>query len=96
MSPKCRERIGAYDRYRGFSTLLDSFRRLGLLSSGPINQEIGSWEQLLAISAQGVVGGKALKGGDMRSVLRDVLGPARPETEEALQWYVPPVALGLS
>jgi hypothetical protein len=71
---------------------------LGLLSSEPINQEIGTWERFLAISAQGVVGGNALKGGDMGSVLRDLLGPAHPETEEALQWSVSvsPSSPGLS
>ena len=63
----------------------------------PINREIGSWEEFLAVSAQGIAGGKALKGGgDMGSVLRDVLGPAQAETEEALQWSVSPISLGLS
>ena len=90
------EKSGADERYRGFSTLLDSFRKLGLLSSEPINREIGSWEEFLAVSAQGIVGGKALKGGgDMGSVMRDVLGPAQAETEEALQWSVSPIAFGL-
>jgi len=90
------KRVGLMKRYRGFSTLLDSFRKIGLLSSVPINREIGSWEEFLAVSAQGIAGGKALKGGDMGSVLRDVLGPAQAETEEALQWSVSPISLGLS
>lgn len=71
-------------RYKGFSRLLDSFRRLGLLSSEPI-REIKSWDQFLLSSAGGIVG-QNVKKGDTSSVMRDILGSRQDETEEALRW----------
>jgi len=76
----------ADDRYKGFSTLLDSFRRLGLLSSEPV-RGIERWDQFLASLTQGVVG-QEVKKGDMGSVMRDILGPRQEETEDALRWSV--------
>ena len=76
----------ADDRYKGFSTLLDSFRRLGLLSSEPV-RGIERWDQFLASSTQGVVG-QEVKKGDMGSVMRDILGQRQEETEDALRWSV--------
>jgi hypothetical protein len=76
-----------YVRYKGFSSLLDSFRRLGLLSSERITQ-VENWDQFLINSAGGIVG-QQLKKGDMSSVMRDILGSKQEETEEALQWLVP-------
>jgi len=73
-------------RYKGFSTLLDSFRRLGLLSSDRIGG-IENWDQFLINSAGGVVG-QQIKKGDMNSVMGDILGPRQEETEEALRWSV--------
>jgi alpha-aminoadipic semialdehyde synthase len=81
----------ADNRYRGFSSLLDSFRRLGLLSSEPIQGDIKTWEDFLARSTEKALGfSKPLKNGDMSSVLRDIL-PQRSgqgDTEEALRWSV--------
>jgi len=71
-------------RYKGFSTLLDSFRRLGLLSSDRIGG-VENWDQFLINSAGGVVG-QQIKKGDMNSVMKDILGPRQEETEEALKW----------
>jgi alpha-aminoadipic semialdehyde synthase len=71
-------------RYKGFSTLLDSFRRLGLLSSDRIGR-VENWDQFLVHSAGGVVG-RQIKKGDMSSVMRDILGSQQDETEEALRW----------
>ena len=71
-------------RYKGFSTLLDSFRRLGLLSTERI-KGVGNWDQFLSTSAGEVVG-QELKKGDMSSVMKEILGPSQEETEEALRW----------
>jgi alpha-aminoadipic semialdehyde synthase len=71
-------------RYKGFSTLLDSFRRLGLLSSDPI-KGVENWDQFLVHSAGEVVG-RQIKKGDMSSVMKDILGSQQNETEEALRW----------
>jgi len=73
-------------RYKGFSTLLDSFRRLGLLRSERI-KGVENWDQFLLTSAGGVVG-QEIKKGDMSSVMKDVLGSQQEETEEALSWSV--------
>jgi alpha-aminoadipic semialdehyde synthase len=73
-------------RYKGFSTLLDSFRRLGLLSSDRIGG-VEDWDQFLINSAGGIVGQQINKG-DMSSVMRDILGSRQEETEEALRWSV--------
>jgi hypothetical protein len=73
-------------RYKGFSTLLDSFRRLGLLSSERIKR-VENWDQFLINSAGGVVG-QQVKKSDMSSVMRDILGSRQNETEEALRWSV--------
>ena len=71
-------------RYKGFSTLLDSFRRLGLLSSDRI-KGVGNWDQFLMNSAGGVVG-QEIKKGDMSGVMKDILGPRQKDTEDALKW----------
>jgi alpha-aminoadipic semialdehyde synthase len=71
-------------RYKGFSTLLDSFRRLGLLSSDRI-RGVENWDQFLINSAAGVLG-QQVKKGDMSSVMRDILGSQQEGTEEALRW----------
>jgi hypothetical protein len=71
-------------RYKGFSTLLDSFRRLGLLSFDRIGG-VENWDQFLINSAASVLG-QQVKKGDMSSVMRDILGSQQNETEEALRW----------
>jgi alpha-aminoadipic semialdehyde synthase len=71
-------------RYKGFSTLLDSFRRLGLLSSDRIGG-VENWDQFLINSAGGIVG-QQIKKGDMSSVMKDILGSQQEETEDALKW----------
>jgi hypothetical protein len=73
-------------RYKGFSTLLDSFRKLGLLSSEPI-RGFENWDQFL-IGSTGAVVGQEVKKGDMGSVFRDILASRQEETEEALRWSV--------
>jgi hypothetical protein len=73
-------------RYKGFSTLLDSFRRLGLLSSEPV-RGVESWDQFLTSSTRAIVG-QDVKKGDMGSVMKDILGSRQRETEDALRWSV--------
>lgn len=77
-------------RYKGFSTLLDSFRRLGLLSSEPLTRPAMSWEEFLRQSTGRHLASSTLqlKQSDMSSVLRDVLGDQAEETRQALEWYV--------
>jgi len=73
-------------RYKGFSTLLDSFRRLGLLSSERI-KGVEKWDQFL-INSAGSVAGREIKKRDIGSVMKDILGSQQEETEEALKWSV--------
>ncbi|WVF71526.1 hypothetical protein IAT40_006334 [Kwoniella sp. CBS 6097] len=75
-------------RYQGFSTLLDSFRRLGLLRSDALKTVPESWESfLLATAGRELEHSGSLSARDLTSVMRDVLGSKQAEeTSEALQW----------
>ncbi|WVQ99333.1 hypothetical protein IAU59_006466 [Kwoniella sp. CBS 9459] len=75
-------------RYQGFSTLLDSFRRLGLLRSEALKTVPDSWESFLLASAGRELEHKAtLSSRDLTSVMRDLLGSKQAEeTNNALQW----------
>ncbi|WWD17363.1 hypothetical protein CI109_101804 [Kwoniella shandongensis] len=76
-------------RYQGFSTLLDSFRKLGLLRSDPLKTVPQTWDGLLLSSAGRELGlTKGLRSGDMESVLRDIVGTKQAEeTQDALKWF---------
>lgn len=75
-------------RYKGFSRLLDSFRRLGLLQTEPLSTAPTSWEELLLMCTARVVreeGG--LKAKDLSSAMRDVLSRDKlSDTVDALTW----------
>ncbi|OCF43182.1 alpha-aminoadipic semialdehyde synthase [Kwoniella heveanensis CBS 569] len=75
-------------RYQGFSTLLDSFRRLGLLRSDTLKTVPDSWESfLLATAGRELNHSGVLSPGDLPGIMRDVLGSKQAnETVEALQW----------
>jgi len=77
-------------RYQGFSRLLDSFRRLGLLSVQSLSSIPACWEDFfLASTARAVGSPTSLKPADVRSAVSDIVGTQQAEeTLEALRWYV--------
>ncbi|WVQ82294.1 hypothetical protein IAT38_004422 [Cryptococcus sp. DSM 104549] len=76
-------------RYQGFSRLLESFRRLGLLRSDSLGAQPGSWPELLLLAAGRELDmGKLLKAGDVKSAVGDLVGKDRlDETLQALDWF---------
>ncbi|KAK8864339.1 hypothetical protein IAR55_001586 [Kwoniella newhampshirensis] len=76
-------------RYRGFSTLLDSFRKLGLLRSDPLKSPPQTWDQMLLSSAGRELGVREeLRCRDIGSVLRDLVGAKQAdETHDALRCF---------
>lgn len=74
-------------RYKGFSSLLDSFRKIGFLGSEPLQRPIESWSDFLPSILQSTVRHhQELKRNDISSALDDVLGKERTEVEEAMRW----------
>lgn len=74
-------------RYQGFSKLLDAFRRLGLLSSEPLDAPVESWDAFLPKTAGRAVS-STLRPGDVQGALRDLLGDVPEEAVQALEWWV--------
>jgi len=79
-------------RYQGFSSLLDSFRRLGLLSTSPLAAPVKSWPEFLAASMSSALGSK-VDTADVAAAVADVIGK-NPEVTNALEWFslLPPSA----
>lgn len=78
-------------RYKGFSTLMDSFRKIGLLGNERLRRPVESWADFLpAVLQHSVQHDRELKRGDVASALDDVLGKNRDEVVEAMTWYVTP------
>lgn len=74
-------------RYKGFSSVMDSFRKIGFLGNAPLRRPIESWNDFLpAILQQTIRHDHELKRNDITSVLDDVLGKDRSEVEEAMRW----------
>ncbi|TXT10844.1 hypothetical protein VHUM_02349 [Vanrija humicola] len=74
-------------RYQGFSTLLDSFRRLGLLGKNPLASPVESWEGFLAASMSQTLGA-TVKERDLLPAIKDVLGSkSYEEAVMALEWF---------
>ena len=74
-------------RYKGFSSLMDSFRRIGFLGSEPLPRPIGSWNDFLpAVLQRTVQHDQKLKNTDIPSALNDVVGRDRADVEEAMNW----------
>ncbi|ODO08112.1 hypothetical protein I350_03696 [Cryptococcus amylolentus CBS 6273] len=74
-------------RYPGFSTLLNDFRRLGLLSSDVLSSPPASWSELLRQSAGRQLGVNGLKDQDQHSAITDLVGKEEGEkTMKALEW----------
>ena len=86
----CCPSTNAHGRYKGFSALLDSFRKIGLLQqTGKV--EIERWEDLVPalMAAQLGVDAKSLQGEKLEQAIREMVGEAQAtETIEALAWYV--------
>ncbi|WRT66305.1 uncharacterized protein IL334_003260 [Kwoniella shivajii] len=76
-------------RYQGFSRLLESFRRLGLLRNEALKEVPENWEGfLLASTARELGYDKSLKDNDLPSALSDLLGSHKTEEVlEALKWF---------
>ncbi|WVR06970.1 hypothetical protein IAU60_004007 [Kwoniella sp. DSM 27419] len=76
-------------RYQGFSKLLESFRRLGMLSSDALQSAPQNWEQFLLASASRQLGlSKGLSSRDLESALPDLIDARMiDETKEALSWF---------
>nr|XP_019010907.1 alpha-aminoadipic semialdehyde synthase [Kwoniella pini CBS 10737]OCF49688.1 alpha-aminoadipic semialdehyde synthase [Kwoniella pini CBS 10737] len=69
-------------RYQGFSNLLESFRKLGLLSSEPLQRVPEDWEEFLLLSAARQLGyNKSLTIEDLPVVLSDLLGDKAMDSE---------------
>ncbi|KAL1408626.1 hypothetical protein Q8F55_005439 [Vanrija albida] len=74
-------------RYQGFSTLLDSFRRLGLLGKNPLASPVESWQGFLAASMSQQLGA-TVKERDLLPAIKDVLGSkSYEEAVMALEWF---------
>ncbi|WVQ67733.1 uncharacterized protein L199_005937 [Kwoniella botswanensis] len=77
-------------RYQGFSSLLESFRKLGLLSNDPLKIVPENWQEFLSLSIARQVGyEKSLKADDVPRVISDLMvdPKIREETLEALSWF---------
>ncbi|WVQ72546.1 hypothetical protein IAR50_002103 [Cryptococcus sp. DSM 104548] len=74
-------------RYPGFSTLLNDFRRLGLLSSDVLSSSPTSWPELLRLTASRQLKITNLKDGDERSAITDLVGKESEQTLRALTWF---------
>ena len=76
------------DRYQGFSKLLESFRRLGLLSSEPFASPPQSWNAVLLQSLHAATGETGLRNHDVQSALIDLVEKdTLHETTDTLQWF---------
>ncbi|WWC89390.1 uncharacterized protein L201_004313 [Kwoniella dendrophila CBS 6074] len=76
-------------RYQGFSKLLESFRKLGLLRGDPLKTVPESWEDFLLLSAsRELEHDKLIEGSEVSGVISNLLGNEKVEHEalEALQW----------
>nr|XP_019046253.1 alpha-aminoadipic semialdehyde synthase [Kwoniella bestiolae CBS 10118]OCF25183.1 alpha-aminoadipic semialdehyde synthase [Kwoniella bestiolae CBS 10118] len=77
-------------RYQGFSTLLESFRRLGLLRSDLLKSVPENWEEFLSLSIARQVGyDKALRGDEVSKILSELIGGEKVQSDalKALRWF---------
>lgn len=66
--------------------MLESFRRLGLLSSAPLAVVPSSWAEFLRLSIGQATGEDVARVDHLRSVVAACLGEQAAETVEVLQW----------
>ncbi|WVO16236.1 hypothetical protein L204_103907 [Cryptococcus depauperatus] len=73
-------------RYQGFSSLLETFRKLGLLRQDSLSRMPVSWQEFLRIVIEREMGlDKGLKERDVTLAIRDLIGNSE-ETLHALRW----------
>lgn len=75
-------------RYQGFSSLLNSFRLLGLLRSDPLPGSPKSWTEFFTMTVERELGlNKALKGEDVNSAVQDLVGEGSKDVLRALKLF---------
>lgn len=80
---------GRKKSYQGFSSLLESFRLLGLLRSEPLSGSPKSWTEFLAMTVERELGlSKGLKGEDVNSAVQDLVGEGSKDVIRALKLCV--------
>lgn len=78
--------------YQGFSSLLNSFRLLGLLRSDPLPGSPKSWTEFFTMTVERELGlNKALKGEDVNSAVQDLVGEGSKDVLRALKLCVVPI-----
>lgn len=73
-------------RYQGFSTLMNSFRQLGLLNQNTLSKPVESWPAMLAASMSQTLS-QNISERDLLPAVQDVLGKSDEEAIEALKWF---------